>query len=385
MTTQSRKRTPSPSLLLTTFWTLAVFVLCLAMPLTVSAQQIGDQKDSLEKEFSAFKEKIQKAKESSAEKNVPSSQAAANPLGPAANLTVSSKGPAPVDVMMPPSTPQDMQSAMEAQAAEQDRQFREKAFKEALKNLLPLSKDEIRQTLGAFVDNRQAAETPIYVPTPETRIQTVSLDPTAEPLTIHVAPGYVTTVSILDASGAPWPVQDMSYAGKFTITPPESGGNVIRIIPMSAHGQGNLSVRFVDLITPVVFTLVAGIETVDYRLDIRLPKNGPLAKTPLIEFGGIDSVAGDDQNLSAVLDGVMPKEAEKLRVKGVDGRTTAWRVNDTVYLRTPLSLLSPTWAASASSADGTTVYTLNDAPVILLSDEGRMVQAHIVGADEVKP
>lgn len=385
MTTQSRKRTPSPSLLLTTFWTLAVFVLCLAMPLTVSAQQIGDQKDSLEKEFSAFKEKIQKAKESSAEKNVPSSQAAANPLGPAANLPVSSKGPAPVDVMMPPSTPQDMQSAMEAQAAEQDRQFREKAFKEALKNLLPLSKDEIRQTLGAFVDNRQAAETPIYVPTPETRIQTVSLDPTAEPLTIHVAPGYVTTVSILDASGAPWPVQDMSYAGKFTITPPESGGNVIRIIPMSAHGQGNLSVRFVDLITPVVFTLVAGIETVDYRLDIRLPKNGPLAKTPLIEFGGIDSVAGDDQNLSAVLDGVMPKEAEKLRVKGVDGRTTAWRVNDTVYLRTPLSLLSPTWAASASSADGTTVYTLNDAPVILLSDEGRMVQAHIVGADEVKP
>ncbi len=385
MTTQSRKRTPSPSLLLTTFWTLAVFVLCLAMPLTVSAQQIGDQKDSLEKEFSAFKEKIQKAKESTAEKNAPSSQAAANPLGPAANLPVSSKGPAPVDVMMPPSTPQDMQSAMEAQAAEQDRQFREKAFKEALKNLLPLSKDEIRQTLGAFVDNRQAAETPIYVPTPETRIQTVSLDPTAEPLTIHVAPGYVTTVSILDASGAPWPVQDMSYAGKFTITPPESGGNVIRIIPMSAHGQGNLSVRFVDLITPVVFTLVAGIETVDYRLDIRLPKNGPLAKTPLIEFGGIDSVAGDDQNLSAVLDGVMPKEAEKLRVKGVDGRTTAWRVNDTVYLRTPLSLLSPTWAASASSADGTTVYTLNDAPVILLSDEGRMVQAHIVGADEVKP
>ena len=385
MTTQSRKRTPSPSLLLTTFWTLAVFVLCLAMPLTVSAQQIGDQKDSLEKEFSAFKEKIQKAKESTAEKNVPSSQAAANSLGPAANLPVSSKGPAPVDVMMPPSTPQDMQSAVEAQAAEQDRQFREKAFKEALKNLLPLSKDEIRQTLGAFVDNRQAAETPIYVPTPETRIQTVSLDPTAEPLTIHVAPGYVTTVSILDASGAPWPVQDMSYAGKFTITPPESGGNVIRIIPMSAHGQGNLSVRFVDLITPVVFTLVAGIETVDYRLDIRLPKNGPLAKTPLIEFGGIDSVAGDDQNLSAVLDGVMPKEAEKLRVKGVDGRTTAWRVNDTVYLRTPLSLLSPTWAASASSADGTTVYTLNDAPVILLSDEGRMVQAHIVGADEVKP
>ena len=51
---------------------------------------------------------------------------------------------------------------------------------------------------------------------------------------------------------------------------------------------------------------------------------------------------------------------------------------------TPLTLLSPSWDSSVTSADGMNVYTLNDTPVVLLSDEGRMVRAHIT-ADEVTP
>ena len=70
------------------------------------------------------------------------------------------------------------------------------------------------------------------------------------------------------------------------------------------------------------------------------------------------------------------------KVEGVDGRTSAYLMSGRVYLRTPLTLLSPGWDSSVSSADGVNVYAFNNAPVVLLSDEGRMVKAHIQ-SDEV--
>ncbi len=201
-----------------------------------------------------------------------------------------------------------------------------------------------------------------------------------------MAPGYVTTVVIVDASGAPWPVQDMSYTGKFDITPRlKRAATILRITPSSAHGVGNMSLRLVDLGSPIILTMTTDITEVDYRFDMRIAKAGPLAKTPIIEYNGISTVAGTDDNLVSVLDGTIPPGAEKMKVKGVDGRTSVWKVAGKMYLRTPLSLLSPSWDSSVASADGTTVYTINDSPVILLSDEGRMVRAHVARADEVSP
>ena len=123
---------------------------------------------------------------------------------------------------------------------------------------------------------------------------------------------------------------------------------------------------------------------VDYRFDARIPKLGPLAKTPLIEHGGLKSVVGTDENLVQILDGTPPSDAEKLKVDGTDGRSKAWRVSGRMYLRTPLTLLSPAWSSSVASADGMNVYVLNNTPVVLLSDEGRVVRASITGS-EVTP
>jgi intracellular multiplication protein IcmK len=174
----------------------------------------------------------------------------------------------------------------------------------------------------------------------------------------------------------------MSWSGQFNIIAPENGTNLLRIVPTSAHGLGNISLRFVNMIAPLALNLSTGIDWVHYRLDIRIPKPGPLAKTPLIEYGGLKAVAGKDDALVSVLDGTLPAGAEKLKVDGVDGRTSAYQMSGHVYLRTPLTLLSPGWDASVSSADGMNVYSFNSAPVVLLSDEGRMVKARIA-SDEV--
>jgi intracellular multiplication protein IcmK len=295
---------------------------------------------------------------------------AVDPLGMAGQL--------PIAGGVTPQSQEELQAQLEADALVQKEKMKQQAFDQALESLMPLSPDQTREMLNTFKDSREAAETPIATPTARTTVETVPLDPSETPLTIKTSPGFVTTLTILDMTGAPWAIQDISWAGKFEVTTPEEGGHVVRITPMSAHGAGNISIRLVDLITPITFSLGTGLEEVDYRFDARIPKQGPLAKTPIMEYGGLKAVAGADENLMRVLDGTGVSDATRLKMDGVDGATKAWRIADRIYLRTPLTLLSPSWDSSATSADGMNVYTLQASPVILLSDRGRMVKARVV-------
>ncbi|HEY8190632.1 MAG TPA: DotH/IcmK family type IV secretion protein, partial [Micavibrio sp.] len=240
---------------------------------------------------------------------------------------------------------------------EVDAEIRQDAFNAALTGLLPLEPNEIRKVLKRFDETQEASETPIYpYPEPEVVVKNVSLDPGVMPPLIKVAVGHVTTMNLLDISGAPWPIQDVTWAGNFEIVQPEEGGHVIRITPMSEFAYGNMSVRLVDLKTPITFILRTHRDGVYYRVDARLPQYGPQATPPLID-GGITIAAGNP-TMTAVLDGMPPQDAKKMDVVGVDGRTTAFKYNDMMYVRTPLTLLSPAWTGSVKSADGTNVYTL---------------------------
>ena len=284
-----------------------------------------------------------------------------------------------------PQTPEELQALMEQEQADQKAKLEEQSFNMALKQLMPLKPEQIRKVMEQFRITREATETPIVEPEPRMEVVTASLDPAASPVVIKTAPNSVSTISILDATGMPWPILDMTYIGPFTIITPEDGGHMLRIVPRSSHGTGNVSMRLVDMISPIMLRLTTGLDWVHYRLDIRIPKAGPLAKTPIIEYGGLKAVAGKDQQLVSVLEGTAPPDAEKMTVQGADGRTTAWNVGGRTYLRTPLTLLSPAWEASVAAADGTTVYSLSNAPVVLLSDEGRMVKAKIIASEEVTP
>ncbi len=371
---------------------LSGIVICAFIGLRASgvfAQDLDNSKDKFE-DFQAKVKAATKTKEAAPASTAPGAApggdaAPASPLGPAGDLPLGGAGGAGDTAAAgggAPQTPEELQAMMEQEAADQQKKLEEATFDMALKQLLPLSPQQIRTTLDKFRESREAAETPLTVPEPRTEVQTASLDPTAEPLVVRMAPGNVTTLTFLDATGAPWPIQDMSWAGPFTIQPPESGANLVRISPTTAHGVGNVSIRLVDMVTPLVMRMTTGIDWVHYRLDVRIPKPGPLAKTPIIEYGGLKTVAGKDEQMVSVLDGTPPQGAQRVKVEGVDGRTTAYLMSGRVYLRTPLTLLSPGWDASVSSADGVSVYAFNSAPVVLLSDEGRMVKAHIL-SDEV--
>lgn len=282
----------------------------------------------------------------------------------------------PVNMTMDAVSEEERRLEAEARAAEEREETRNRSFDEALSNVTPLRPEEIKSFLHYYDDTRSVAEGALDGgPRPEVKVHTVSLDPGVAPPVIMTASGHVSSLTILDATGQPWPIQDVSWAGDFDVITPESGGHVVRITPLKNYGVGNLSIRLVKLKTPVTFSLKIQREVVHFRYDARIPEYGPHAKAPLIDQG-VSAVAGDAV-LTTILDGVPPEMAEKLSVDGVDGRTSAYKLGGRTYIRTPLTLLSPGWQASVSSADGLNVYALNEAPLLLLSDHGILKKVRV--------
>lgn len=254
---------------------------------------------------------------------------------------------------------------------------REEAFDAALQGLLPLKPTEIRRLLEHFDRTQEAVELPVYpAPRPEVAVETISLDPGTRPSVVKTAYGHVSTLSILDRTGQPWPIQDISWAGNFEIiNGSEEGAHIIRVSPQSEFARGNISMRLLDLQTPVILSIETSRDEVHYRFDAIIAEVGPRGNVPLINRG-VGLQAGS-ASISSFLQGVPPGDAERLNVSGVDGRTSAYRLNDRVYVRTPLTLLSPGWSASVASADGMQVYELPDTPVILVSQDGKMKRVRL--------
>ncbi|MDE1900046.1 MAG: type IV secretion protein DotH [Alphaproteobacteria bacterium] len=273
------------------------------------------------------------------------------------------------------------QAALQAQtqadvaAQKRDQEHNIQSFDKAEQGLLPLSPDQVRGLMLRLEQTQKAAEFPYAGPPKgETRISTLSLDPGVEPPQINLASGYVTTITMVDATGQPWPILDVGVGGNFEVSPTPSGSHIVRVMPLTRVGTGDLSILLKDLPTPVIFRLSAGGPTVDLRYDARIAKMGPGAKIPLISRPRLEA---GDQTMTLILENAPPSSATVMKVAGLDDRTRAWEVGGKVYVRTPLTLLSPAWNASESSDDGMTVYEIGDAPVLLLSDNGAMVRAQI--------
>jgi hypothetical protein len=172
-------------------------------------------------------------------------------------------------------------------------EIRTEAYDAALTGTFPLSPDQVKTLMKRYDETQEAVQTPVYkLPTPEITVQNISLDPGIVPPTIKTAVGNVTTINMLDATGSPWPVQDVTWAGDFEVVEPEEGGHIIRITPMEHFARGNIVIRLLTLKTPLTLTLETSRDTVQYRVDARIPEYGPFAAAPLMQGAKSTIVAG---------------------------------------------------------------------------------------------
>lgn len=264
--------------------------------------------------------------------------------------------------------------------ARKERDYNAASFNKAASGLLPLAPDQIREFMHRLQQTQDASQFPYEGPPKGiTRVESISLEPGIDPPVVNLSSGYVTTITIVDATGEPWPILDVGIGGNFEVSPTPAGTHVIRLMPLTRVASGDLSVLLKNLPTPVILRLSAGGPSVDLRYDAHIGKFGPAAKPQIVE--NYRPEAGDE-TLAMILENAPPSGAKRLKIGGLDARTKAWAVDDRVYIRSPLALLSPAWNASMSSADGTSVYEIGSAPVLLMSDNGAVVRAQIMRDEE---
>jgi intracellular multiplication protein IcmK len=268
------------------------------------------------------------------------------------------------------------ETGADAELHKKEQEHIAKSYDKAATGLIPLSPEQIRDFMKRLQQTQNAAQIPYEGPPKgQTRIQTISLDPGVEPPQINLNSGFVTTITMVDVTGEPWPILDVGVGGNFEVSPTQGGTHVVRIMPLTRVGEGDLSILLKDLPTPVIFRLASGGPNVDMRYDARIAKLGPGAKPQIISRPRLEA---GDETLTMLLENAPPDTAKRLKIAGLDARSKAWAVSDKVYVRTPLTLLSPAWNASIVSGDGTAVYEIGTAPVLLMSDNGAMVRAQIL-------
>ncbi len=300
----------------------------------------------------------------------PAGASADSQTAPAPVPVAPQKPALPVAVSTPPSGDNSLPSVSENEVVES------LAFDGVKEQLFPLTPEEIVRLKQAYQTQEFAKESPAGTPPrPTATSQFVNLSPGSTPPVIRLSQGFVSSLVFLDSTGAPWPISayDLGDPSAFNIQWDKTG-NMLIIQASKLYTYGNLAVRLRGLNTPVMLTLIPGQKAVDYRVDLRVQGFGPNAKTMMMD-NGLPPSASDI--LLHVLDGVPPPGSSRLVVSGGDARI--WMLNDKMYVRTNLTILSPGWLGSMTSADGMHAYEMQKSPVLLVSWHGKVMQLKVEG------
>ncbi|MBU2794437.1 hypothetical protein HAQ01_13840 [Acidithiobacillus thiooxidans] len=265
----------------------------------------------------------------------------------------------------------------------------------------PLSTREIQWVKHQMQDDQYAIHkgAPLRIENPSLP---VSLGPGAQVPTIHLAPGYVTTISVIGENGSPWPVTSRQVGGgqSFDVSavsqdagapngqnaisaatagvhstsattskpqPVQLPSNLLTISPKYFGSSSNLVLTLKGVSIPLMINVVADgphDKTVDGMVTLRVDRHGPDAPPPLYAPPPPSAVNSD---LMLFLSQTPPQGAKALHASGGFG-IKAWAWNGRVIVRTRIPLLSPAWTAEVRQ-DGAMVYDLPKTRVLMLRDD----------------
>lgn len=252
------------------------------------------------------------------------------------------------------------------------------ALKYAENVAVPLSPEAITQLRSGLDSVQRSTGTAPVTAVPRIRSLTVNLEPGSSLPMIQVLPNYPGVVNFTDQTGAPWPIAAPPVNGN-------PGGFLVNYLPdtpsMSvqarrAYDTGSVTVYLRGLAVPVVISMSSGepgnpqaSQPTDSRLDLRIPQRGPSARpvaTPRQKVGLYDNT------LQAFLDGVPPKQAQRVKTQGAVPDVRAWQIGDDIYLRSRAELRDA-FDSTLSSADGTHVWKMPVTPFVTFSVQGHNV------------
>lgn len=244
--------------------------------------------------------------------------------------------------------------------------IQDQIFARVANQVMPMSPEQIIVLRELYNRNKQASQQAALIPPrPTASSKAVDLSPGATPPIIRMASGFITSLVFVDGTGQPWPVRAYDIGDSSSYTVMWDKGSTLMVQAVTEYKSGNLAVLLEGLATPIMVTLLPGQKAVDYRVDLQVPMMGPHAK---ITPSSVNT--SDNPTLISILDGVTPPGTSQAMLSRTDAQLWISK-NKKMYLRTRMTLLSPGWTASMTSADGTHAYEMPISPVILASNNGQ--------------
>lgn len=253
------------------------------------------------------------------------------------------------------------------------------ALARTLHSNFPLSPDDIDLIRKVVRSTKKA----IHGPAPEGRAVSVeaSLDPGATFPVIHLVPGIATTVTVVDSTGAPWPIADL-VVGNMKSFPVRrlSTPNGVVIEPKNDVGWTSLAIALKGRGTPAVLRLVDSERTSDTRVTVRIAARGPLARPALFS----EESPHVSAELLSYLDGIPPRSAIPLYVRGAED-TEAWTDKNKMIVRTHKDVIAPAWLETVTGTGGMKVYVFPPVTAITMAgDDGIMKTVELEEAADGK-
>lgn len=250
-------------------------------------------------------------------------------------------------------------------------------FDDVMAQTLGLTPEQIRELRkAANARQRAASEFPSTPPKPVNTQVTASPAPGSVPPVVRLFTGFASSVTITDATGAPWPIENFTvgHDKQFDVKRMDGPtGSTLSIVPMGYYMQSNMLLYLKGLSAPIAITFLAGQKEVDFRTDVRVQARGPNSQ---ITVGGLPQ--STSSALLSLLEGVSPAESKELKVGSPEAK--AWMTKSgRLLVRTSLQVISPGWIGSTRSSDGMSAYEMMPASSLLVLKDGRIQSVSVEG------
>lgn len=263
------------------------------------------------------------------------------------------------------------------------------AFNNVAQTVSPLSPDQAKEIRQLWNESqRMTTYKGAAPPEPINSSKVISLDNGTLPTVVRLSAGYVSVLAFYDSTGAIWPIRGYDIGNPSAVNivwnegssdeeaAGESFANTLLLQAQTLYKTTNMVVMLRGLNTPIIVELIPGQQQVDYRMDIQVPRRGPLAKAAVAT--DLSSPNSVPEYMINLINNIPPAKSVQAHVSGGDAQ--AWIHKKKLLIRTPLEIISPAWTTKVNGANGEIhVYELPLTSTIVALKSGEVVKLKIEG------
>lgn len=200
-----------------------------------------------------------------------------------------------------------------------------------------------------------------------------------EAIEVKIVPGYLSTLTFFDSTGAPWPIEYAQPGNEsFQMNIAGEKGNIINLDTSDMYTDANASIGLVGQNSNYIIKLVANDKENTSKLSFRVPDTGPEANQQISSSRSV--VENAPEEMYDLINGRIYnlEGAKNVKIEGVEA--DGYEYNGFLYIVSRHKLISPARENAVSLPSGTTAYKIYPTSTLQFSVNGERVFASVEDA-----